>query len=145
MLRVRIQPLGDVTVFCCSGGLTFGHSETLRNAVLTHLRTRKAVLDLAEVSSVDASGLGALLSLRAWTQEVGMTLKLMNLTPRVARLLEITQLRSAFEVCSAREMLDLLCRAMRQAESVATPPTFEIYGPRADARDLPSGHAYMTV
>src|SRR5262244_3382679 len=116
MLRLTIQRLGDVTVFCCAGGLTFGHAETLRNAVLTHPRIRKAVLDLAEVSSLDAAGLGVLLSLRAWTEEVGTALKLMNLRPSVARLFEITQLSSAFDVCSAREMLDLLCRAIRQAE-----------------------------
>ena len=145
MLRLTIQGLGDVTVFCCAGGLTFGHAEQLQNAVLTHPRIRKAVLDLAGVSSLDASGLGVLLSLRAWSQEVGTALKLMNLTPSLARLFEITQLRSAFEVCSAREMLDLLCRAIRQAESMDAQPTFEIYGPVTDGRDLTSGHAHITM
>lgn len=144
MLRLTIQPLGDVTVFCCAGGLTFGHAETLRTAVLTHPRIRKAVLDLAKVRSLDASGLGVLLFLRAWAQEVGTVLKLMNLTPGVRRIFEITQLRSAFEVCSAREMLDLLCRAIGQAEFVEALPTFEIYGP-TDVRDLTSAHAPMTV
>jgi len=145
MLRLTIQRLGDVTVFCCAGGVTFGHAETLRNAVLTHPRIRKTVLDLAEVSSLDASGLGVLLSLRAWSQEVGTVLKLMNLTPRVASVFEITQLRSAFEVCSAREMLDLLCRAIRQAEGVEAQPTFETYGPVTDVRELTSSHVHMTV
>lgn len=145
MLRLTIQRLGDVTIFCCAGGLTFGHAETLRTAVLTHPRIRKAVLDLANVSSLDASGLGVLLSLRACTQEAGTALKLMNLTPGIRRLFEITQLSSAFEVCSAREMLDLLCRAISQAEFVEALATFEIYGAVSDVADLTSGHAHMTA
>ena len=138
MLRLKIHHLGDVSVFCCAGGLTFGHAETLRNAVLAHPRMRKAVLDLAKVSSLDASGLGVLLFLRTWTQEVGIALKLMNLQPSVARLFKITRLRSAFEVCSAREMLDLLCRAIRQAEFAEAQSTFEVYGRVTDVANLAS-------
>lgn len=127
MLRLTIQRLQDVTVFRCAGRLTFGHAETLRMAVLTHPRITKAVLDLADVSSLDAAGLGVLLSLRAWAQEAGTALKLMNLTPSIERLFQITKLTSAFEVCSAREMLDLLCRAIRRPESVEPPPSFAMY------------------
>ena len=141
MLRLKIHHLGDVSVFCCAGGLTFGHAEALRKAVVRHPRIHKAVLDLAEVNSLDASGLGALLSLRAWTQEVGIALKLMNLTPSIQRLFELTQLSSAFELCSAREMLDLLCRAIRQAEFGEAQPTFEIYTLVTDVRDRTFDHA----
>ena len=143
MLRLTIQHLGDVTVFRCAGGLTFGHAETLRHAVLTHPRMRKAVLDLAEIGSLDASGLGVLLFLRAWTAEVGIALKLMNLKPSVTRLFKITRLTSAFEVCSAREMLDLLCRAIRQPEFVEARSTFEIYGRVTAVADPTSGQAFL--
>jgi len=73
------------------------------------------VLDLAEVTEIDAAGIGVLVSLRNRAKASGLWLKLMNLTPRVENLLELTRLRSSFEICSVREMLDLLCRALEQS------------------------------
>jgi len=75
------------------------------------------VLDLAEVTAVDAAGVGMLVLLRLWANATGTKLKLMNLTPRVEEVLQLTRLRSAFEVCSVREMMDLLCRANRQFQA----------------------------
>jgi anti-anti-sigma factor len=75
------------------------------------------VLDLAEVSAVDAAGVGMLVLLRLWANATGTKLKLMNLTPRVEEVLQLTKLRSAFEVCSVREMMDLLCRASRAVQA----------------------------
>lgn len=111
MLSLTIQKLGDVSVFQCAGRLTAGDGDILRIAVRTQSRVRTVVLDLAEISAVDAAGLGMLVSLRAWAKSTGTELKLMNLTPRVEEVLELTHLRPAFEVCSVREMMDLLCRA----------------------------------
>jgi hypothetical protein len=42
----------------------------------------------------------------------------MNVTPKIEQLLELTNLKAAFEVCSGREMLALLCRAINETESV---------------------------
>ena len=111
MLRLTMQNLGDVTVFRLAGRITAGDNEGLCKAVQSQRDTRVAVLDLADVTSVDASGLGALLCVRAWTRRRSIRLKLMNLTPMVEDLLELTHLRSAFEICSVQDMVDLLCRA----------------------------------
>jgi anti-sigma B factor antagonist len=113
MLSVTIQKLGDVSVFQCAGRITAGDGDILRIAVRTQSRVHTVVLDLAEISAIDAAGLGMLVSLRAWAKSTGTELKLMNLTPRVEEVLELTHLRPAFEVCSVREMMDLLCRATR--------------------------------
>jgi anti-anti-sigma factor len=116
MFEVSIQNLGDVTIFHCKGRLTFGDEDTLLNAVSSQQRLRLAVLDLAEVTAVDAAGLGMLVSLRNWARSRGVALKLMNLTPWVQDSLELTKLKSAFEICSVPEMLRLLCRALDQAK-----------------------------
>jgi anti-anti-sigma factor len=113
-LNLTIQVLGDVAVLRCSGRITAEDTEDLRNAVLTPSDIRTVVLDLAEVSSVDAAGLGILASLRLWATETGTQLKLMNLAPLVEEVLEITNLKEQFEICSLSEMLDLLCRAIHQ-------------------------------
>jgi anti-sigma B factor antagonist len=111
MLSMTIQKLGDVSVFHGSGRITAGEEDRLRNAVRSQSRIRAVVLDFAEISAIDAAGLGMLASLRAWSKEAGIELKVMNVTPRVEEVLQLTNLHSALEVCSVREMVDLLCRA----------------------------------
>ena len=117
MLTARVQRLKDVTVIHCAGRIAFPHASELWATVLRHTRTQALVLDLADVLAIDAAGLGMLLSLRAWAERTRTELKLMNVTPRVEQLLGLTRLKSEFEICSAREMLDLLCRALQKDES----------------------------
>ena len=117
MLSLTIQKLEDVTVIRCVGRMVIPYAEVLRNAVLRQLRIRTLVLDLADVIAV-AAGLGMLASLRAWARETRTELKLMNVTPKVEELLELTNLKSAFEICSGREMLALLCRAINETDSL---------------------------
>ncbi|HSM84764.1 MAG TPA: STAS domain-containing protein [Candidatus Limnocylindrales bacterium] len=114
MLRFIIHHLGDVTVFECTGRITVEAGNALRNAVLNQPYVPAVVLDLKEISDIDAAGLGALATLRTWAQSNGTELRLMNLMPRVERALELTGLKSVFRICSARDMFELLCRAMRQ-------------------------------
>ena len=118
MLSLRIEKLGEVTIIHCAGRIVFPDVRELRIALLRPLHPRTLVFDLVDIVAIDAAGLGMLLSLRTWAKQTGRTLKLMNVTPWVERLLELTKLKSQFEICSAREMLDLLCRAMQQSELV---------------------------
>jgi len=122
MLNLKIHHLGEVAVFECSGRITAEDSCTLRHAVLAQGDEHMVVLDLKEVSQIDAAGLGVLVSLRNWAQNSGKQLKLMNLMPRVERVMEITRLRSVFDICSAREMLDLWCRAIHSGMVSASAP-----------------------
>ena len=115
MLNLRIHNLGDVAVLRCAGRITAEDRDCLRDAVLAQPQIRIAVLDMAEVSAVDAAGLGMLVSLRTWADATGKQLKLMNLTPRVEEVLELTNLRPKFEFCSVADMVDLLCRAMSES------------------------------
>jgi anti-anti-sigma factor len=117
MLTLKIQNLGDVTVFRCAGRITADDVDGLRKAVQAQSQLRVAVLDLAEISAVDAAGLGMLAGLRNWAKSAGKQLKLMNIVPRVDQVLELTNLRSAFEILSVREMLDLICRAAHPAQA----------------------------
>ena len=117
MLNIRTQKLGNTTVLHCVGRLTFPDADALRNLTLQEPQASSLILDLANVTAIDAAGLGALVSLRAWSSKSGSALKLMNVNSKVLRLLELTNLRPAFEICTAREMLDLLCRALREPEA----------------------------
>jgi len=114
-----MRTLGDTALFYCAGRFVSCDIECLQNAIRAHAHARRVVLDLAGIRSIDAAGMSVLVSLREWADTTGTALKLMNLTPSVEDVLELTQLRSAFSVCSVREMLELLCRAIRQARSEA--------------------------
>ena len=116
MLDLRIQTLGDATILHCVGGITFPHAAALQTLTLPEPCSACLVLDLANVTGMDAAGLGVLLALRSWATSSGRTFKLMNMNSKVGSLLELTNLKSAFRICSAREMLDLLCRALRAPE-----------------------------
>ena len=115
MLNVIMQNLSDIIILHCTGRLTLAEADTLRTA-LPQSPYRILVLDVAEVSRVDAPGLGALLSMRASCNKAGTALKLMNVSPMLQDLLKLTQLNSAFEICSGREMIDLLCRSLHEGE-----------------------------
>jgi anti-anti-sigma factor len=125
MLSLTVHILGDVTVFGCVGRITFAYTDALRIAVIKQPRVRVAVLDLAQVSAIDAAGLGMLVSLWKWSASKGLALKLMNLTPYLEYLLDLTGLRSVFQICSVGDMLELFCQASRQIESPGAGPALE--------------------
>jgi len=117
VLSLKMQNLGDATVIRCSGRITFPDADVLRTIVFQHARVRTVLIDLADVIMIDANGLGILVRLRTWAEKARVKLKLMNLNPRIESLLKLTNLKPEFEVCSAEEMLDLLCSAIHQDES----------------------------
>ena len=124
MLSLIIHNLGELTVFRCAGRIIAGDGDALRHAVLTQPHMRVAVLDLAEITAVDAAGLGLLVSLWTWAHETGTELKLLNLSPRVKEVLELTNLKSVFEVCLVRDLMELMCRADDQG-------AFEVEAPES--------------
>lgn len=113
MLKFKIHNLGEIALFECEGRLTVESANVLRRAVTTLAGVQNVVLDLKGLTDVDAAGLGAIASLGSWARSTGASLKLMNLMPRVERLMELTGLRTEFDICSARDELDLWCRMLR--------------------------------
>lgn len=122
MLSLRIQKLQHVTILHCAGRFAFPQAGESEAAILRAVRTPVLVLDLGETVLMDAAGLGVLVSLRRWAEGTGRILKLMNVMPRVEEVLRLTKLYSEFEMCSAREMLELLCLAIGTDESGRSRP-----------------------
>ena len=112
MFEVTVQKLKDVSVVHCKGRMVVGKAYSILCATLLsqkHIRT--LVVDLAQVTRIDAGGLGVLLSMRARARAGSISLKLMNAPKNVGEILELTGLRQVFEFCSVQEMLCLLHRA----------------------------------
>jgi anti-anti-sigma factor len=104
MLSVCVQVVGKVTVFQCQGSIVTGDgSVLLRDVVLSRTSAGTLVLDLGQVDSIDAGGLGLLLDLRKCTRSNGIHLKLANVPRRVQKVLELTNLDRILEIGKAGE------------------------------------------
>jgi anti-anti-sigma factor len=103
MLTVRISKLGALTILRLHGRIVIGETGALVSAVQSQKDVGTLVLDLAQISTIDAAGLGELLRLRETTQSRGVGFKLINVMQRVSQILEITKLNSVFDIASEAE------------------------------------------
>jgi anti-sigma B factor antagonist len=90
-----------VSVIDVAGRITLGEGssalrETLRDMVAKN--QTKILLNLADVTYIDSSGIGELVSGYTTVTNTGGSLKLLNLNKRVKDLLQITKLYTVFEV-----------------------------------------------
>jgi len=116
MLNLTQKRHGQTTILRCSGRIVFPEADCLRTAVLQLPRTRKLVLDLADVITIDAAGLGILVSLYHWAKKARTELRLMNVGSTVQSLLEMTRINTLLELCSVQEMIELLYGSSDETE-----------------------------
>lgn len=97
-LRVTVRGHEDLVLVCLSGPLDIYTVPDFRRSLEAHGRAGgQIVIDLAEVSLIDSSGLGALLSLRNQVKRDGPgRLGLVCPQRHLLRVFEITGLRQAF-------------------------------------------------
>ncbi len=99
-LTSSIRDVAGVTVIDLSGRITLGEaSVSLRSTVKSLLDSgvTSMVLNLAEVTYVDSSGLGELVSAYTTARGKGCTVKLLNVQTKLRDLLQITKLYTVFE------------------------------------------------
>jgi len=100
-VKLNSRQVGDVTVLDLAGRITLGEgSSTMRDALKDVLSRghNKILLNLSEVSYIDSSGIGELVSAFTTVTNQGGQLKLLGLNKRVKDLLQITKLYTVFEV-----------------------------------------------
>ena len=116
-LDIAIRRVENVAVIDLSGRITLGEaSGRLRDAIkdLVANDSKDILLNLAEVSYMDSSGLGELVGAFATVSNRGGKLKLLGLQPRVFELMHITKLYSVFEIFPDEEPA---IRSFRSSES----------------------------
>lgn len=104
-LQLATRYLGDIAIVNCIGRIVLGdESAALRQHVKELLaESPNVVLNLAQVTYVDSSGVGVLMSLYTSARSGYGSIKLANLTTRVRDLLQITKLATVFEVFDSPE------------------------------------------
>ena len=100
-MKATLRQVDSITVVDMSGRITLGEGCTqLRELIREQLGKghKSLLLNLADVTYIDSSGIGELVSgFTRVSNDVGQ-LKLLNLTKKVHDLLQITKLYTVFDV-----------------------------------------------
>ena len=100
-IKASTRQVDEVTVVDLSGRITLGEGSTVLRDTVRELLGRgqkKILLNLGDVTYIDSSGIGELVSGFTTVANQGGQLKLLNLTKKVHDLLQITKLYTVFEV-----------------------------------------------
>jgi anti-anti-sigma factor len=100
-MNVNTRQSGDVTILDLKGKITIGSGDVaLRNSIQEVMNNgaQKVLINMADVSTIDSSGIGELVSGYTTATNRGAKLKLFNLPSKVTDILTITQLITVFDV-----------------------------------------------
>lgn len=100
-VKMTTRQVGDVTVIDAAGRITLGEGASAFRDTVRELATKgdkKILLNLSDVSYIDSSGIGEMVSGFTTVTNHGGQLKLLGLSKRVKDLLQITKLYTVFEV-----------------------------------------------
>ena len=100
-MKASNRQVDGVAVVDMSGRITLGEgSVVLRDTIrdLIGKGQKKILLNLGDVTYIDCSGIGELVSAFTAVRREGGELKLLNLTKKVHDLLQITKLYTVFDI-----------------------------------------------
>lgn len=99
-MQIAQREFGDVIVLDLQGKIMGGaDSEAFKQSLLTLIQGghRKILVNLAQVSWINSSGLGILIEGFQALERSGGKLKLVHVPPRIESLLAVTKLSTLFE------------------------------------------------
>jgi anti-sigma B factor antagonist len=105
-MNIHTRTVREVHILDISGKIVLGQETKLVRCTikdLLHNGVKKIVLNLADVSHIDSSGVGELVSAFTSVAKEGGKLELLNLTTKVKEILAITRLLTVFQVYDNEE------------------------------------------
>lgn len=100
-MKASTRQVDGVTIVDLSGRITLGEgSVVLRDTIrdVVGQGNKHILLNLGDVTYIDSSGIGELVSAYTSVRNQGGELKLLNLTKKVHDLLQITKLYTVFDI-----------------------------------------------
>jgi len=100
-MKTSTRQVNGIVIVDLSGRITLGEGSVLLRDMVRDLVSkgqRKILLNLGDVTYIDSSGIGELVSAFTTVRNQGGELKLLNLTKKVHDLLQITKLYTVFDV-----------------------------------------------
>ena len=117
-LKINIRETANAAILDMSGRVSLGDAlADLRDSIGEALAgdQKNILLNLAEVSHIDSSGLGQLIGSYATVTNRGGQMKLLNLQKRVHDLMQITKLVTVFETYTTRRQRSRVSLKRRRA------------------------------
>ena len=105
-MKITKREKNGVTILEVEGKVTIGKGDVvLRETVLEAMGDGppKMLVNLGQVTAIDSSGVGELVSAFTTVTNRGGKLKLLNPPPKVSNVLQITQLITVFEVFESED------------------------------------------
>jgi anti-sigma B factor antagonist len=106
LLEIQENRVGDVTVLRLSGRLELDAGDLALRAWIDRLVDEgriRVVLDMQNVTRLDSAGIGMLVGKFLSVRRLGGMMKLLHLTARTNRLMDITKLVTVFETYQDEE------------------------------------------
>src|SRR3954451_1699550 len=100
-MKSNSRRVDGITIMDLSGRITLGEGSVVLRDVIREILgkgEKKILLNLGDVTYIDSSGIGELVSAFTAVRKEGGELKLLNLTKKVHDLLQITKLYTVFDV-----------------------------------------------
>ena len=100
-MKASVRQVEGVIVVDLSGRIKLGEGSSILRETVKDLLAKghkKILLNLGDISYIDSSGIGELVSAFTSVRNQGGELKLLNLTRKVHDLLQITKLYTVFDV-----------------------------------------------
>lgn len=100
-MKSTTRQVDGVSIVDLSGRITLGEGSTMLRDIVRDMIAKgqkKILLNLGDVTYIDSSGIGELVSAFTTVRNGGGELKLLNLTKKVHDLLQITKLYTVFDI-----------------------------------------------
>ena len=100
-MKASSRQVDNVTIVDLSGRITLGEGSVVLRETIKDLASKgrtRILLNLGDVTYIDSSGIGELVSAFTSVRKEGGDLKLLNLTKKVHDLLQITKLYTVFDI-----------------------------------------------
>jgi anti-sigma B factor antagonist len=100
-MKASNRQIDGITIVDLSGRITLGEGSVVLRDTIRDLVSKgktKILLNLADVTYIDSSGIGELVSAYTTLRNQGGELKLLSLTKKVHDLLQITKLYTVFDI-----------------------------------------------
>jgi len=105
-MTLKERRVGDVSILDLKGRLVLEEGDDILRSRINDLVSEgriKIVVNLQDVTYVDSCGVGVLIAKYVSVRKKGGDVKLLHLTPRSHRLMEISKLLNVFETFDSEE------------------------------------------
>lgn len=98
-VQVQTRDTGEVTILEIRGRVTLGEGASLLREAIRHTlnHNTRVIIDLAEVTYIDSTGLGELVGGWVSARNRGADIKLLHIKSQIKDLLQVTKLLTVFE------------------------------------------------